>query len=81
MNQRYIPNRYGALLKFRADATPEEIAKALNSIKDILDLPDYGLETVKNSDGTQSMKKVPFKWSQLVSKYDDRHGEPCFYIP
>lgn len=58
------PNRYATLLRFRKDASPAEIAKALNSIKAILEPED-----------------VPNKWSEKVHHYDDRWGEPTFYIP
>jgi hypothetical protein len=78
-NNRYIPNRYGALLKFKAGVTEQQIARALNSIKDIIDLPDHGIEYAK--DGSGGYRKVPFRWSQIVQKYDDRHGDPVFYIP
>lgn len=77
---QYIPNRYGCVLKFRKDATPEQIAKALNSIKAIIEVPEHGVESRNNTDGTVSYVTVPFRWSQIVNKYDDRHGDPVFYI-
>lgn len=58
------PNRYAVLLRFRKDATPAQIAKALNAIKDVIEPED-----------------IPDKWSKRVQHYDDRYGEPCFYIP
>lgn len=77
---QYNPNRYGCVLKFRKDATPEQIAKALNSIKEILEVPSHGVEYRKNNDGSATPVQIPFRWSQIVNKYDDRHGDPVFYI-
>ena len=77
--------RLAALIKFNPDATKEEIAQALNSIKHVLDLPvsTYEDESYVDPHGQRRvrMNSVPFRWRHLVQEYDDAHGEPVFYIP
>jgi hypothetical protein len=63
-----------ALIKFKDDATPEDIAKALNSIRHILKVPSFGYPT-------DTMVKRPFRWGDIVHEYDPEWGEPVFYIP
>lgn len=73
--------RKAAIIKFRVDATEAEIARALSSIKAVLELPRCGYEYEKKPGGGLVMKEVSFRWSQIVNNYDDEYGEPVFYIP
>jgi len=73
-----------AVVKFKDGATQEQIAKALNAIKDVLDLPLEGFESESFEEGGRKCvryHKVPFRWSQIVHEYDPKYGEPVFYIP
>lgn len=73
-----------ALIKFRDGVSNEEIAKALNSIKNILDLPRTGLERTYVNDRGRKVAQYherPFRWSDVVQEYNPEHGEPVFYIP
>jgi len=73
-----------ALIKFKASATPEQIAKALNLIKGVLELPAEGFNAENYEEGGMACvryHKVPFRWSHLVHEYDPENGEPTFYIP
>lgn len=48
---KYEPNRYAALIHFKRGATPEQIAAALNSIKDVLAfLPEKWSDVVHKYD-------------------------------
>lgn len=58
-------DRYGALLRFKPGVSEEEIAKALNKIRDVLDLP----------------RDKDFRWSNVVRSYNPAWGEPVWYIP
>lgn len=83
--------RYGALIRFKEGVSEERIAQALNSIKDVLDVPAHVEEPVYQTKeqgyrgrGARAIigyQKVPFKWSHFVQKYDPEYGEPVFYIP
>lgn len=67
-------HRHAALITFKEGVSEAEIAKAMNLIKHVLDLP-----TQVTEQGHQH--KVPFTWRHLIKKYDPQYGEPCFYIP
>jgi hypothetical protein len=80
MTNKTNPNRFATVLKFKKGVTEAQISRALNAMKDILDLPDHGYEYVTQND-TARQVKVPFRWSHIVHKYDDQYGDPVFYIP
>ena len=73
-----------ALIKFHDGVTNEEIARALNSIKHLLDLPRTVPEGTYTMEGGRKVVRYhdrPFRWSDVVHKYNPEHGEPCFYVP
>lgn len=73
-----------ALIKFREGVSNETIAKALNSIRGILDIPAEGFDydtVVENGQRYAKMTRRPFRWSDVVHDYNPQHGEPVFYVP
>lgn len=80
-------SKYGAVIKFRDGVDPAEIAKAMNQIKHLLDLPATVEEPVYANDpkvmGRRIVKyrSVPFAWRHLVHEYNPDHGDPVWYVP
>lgn len=74
--------RYGAVIRFREDVSPEEAAQALAAIADKIDLPSF------TYDGPHRFKKIDLAGAPvrerarlLLHKYDDENGGPVWYIP
>lgn len=86
-----MSTRYGAVIVFKEGVTEEQIAKAMNALKDVLDIPSEVEEPIYQTKeqgyrglGARAItdyKKVPFQWRHLVQKYDDQYGGPVWYIP
>jgi hypothetical protein len=86
-----VSERYGATIIFKAGVTEEQIAKAMNALKDVLDIPSEIEEPIRQTraEGYKGpgaakiigYKKVPFTWRHLVQKFDDQYGGPVWYIP
>lgn len=74
MTKQPATTRHAALITFKEGVSEAEIAKAMNLIKHVLDLPTEVTEAGHHH-------KVPFAWRHLIKKYDPQYGEPCFYIP
>jgi len=86
--------RHGSVIVFKPGTTPEEAAKALEKIAEVLDLPEKGHDRVDAGmvddhlpDGrvrkvrAVTCRERPFKFTDLVREYDDEYGGPVFYIP
>jgi hypothetical protein len=74
--------RIGTVLVFREGVSPEEAAKALEKIREILDLPEKTSRMVVNPDGrTCHFVEIPFEMVHKVEEYDDECGGPVWYIP
>lgn len=79
-----MTKRYAALIHFRKEATPAQIAAALNKIKDVIDVPPHTEEPeyfTQNGQKFVRYKPRPFRWSDIVNEYNPEHGTPVFYIP
>jgi len=80
-----VSARHGAVIVFKEGVTEEQIAKAMNALKDVLDVPGEVEEPIyqegRGARRITGYKKVPFTWRHLVQKFDDQHGSPVFYIP
>ena len=73
--------RLGTVLVFAPEVTPEEAAKALEKIRNVLDLPQTSHNIVSNGDGTCRMEATPFKMQDKIKEFDDEWGGPVWYIP
>jgi hypothetical protein len=85
-------NRIGTVLIFKPEVSKSEAAMALNSIRNLLDLPaevaspaphilaaiDRG-ETVRFR--PEEWVGRPFKITDTIHEYDDEWGGPVWYIP
>ena len=86
-----MSTRYGAVIVFKQGVTEEQIAKAMNALKDVIEVPETVEEPIRQTraqgyKGPGAAKiigynKVPFTWRHLVQKYDDQYGGPVWYIP
>ncbi len=65
-----MPKRAAVLMKLKAGVTKDEV-KELCLLLHRIGEPTW----MRNSDGTKLTDK------QIVTVYDDQHGDPCFYIP
>lgn len=86
-----MSKRHGAVIVFKEGTTPEQMAKALNAIKDLIEIPSEAQEPVyqTKAEGYKGpgarrivgYNKVPFTWRHFVQEYDDQYGGPVWYIP
>lgn len=72
--------QHGAVIKFKVGTSQEDIARALNSIKHLLDLPTTTTE-YSSGNGYTPPTIRPFRWSDLVQSFNPEHGSPVFYVP
>lgn len=77
--------RLGAVLVFRTGVDREKAAKALEAMKDLLELPDTAHEPVyftQNGQKRVRYNPVPHDIKKhLLQEFDDRFGSPVWYIP
>lgn len=78
--------RHGALLVFKRGVTPEQAAAALESIREVLDLPAETTEYTDDQRAAGRFRAVrpsrrPFEMRDKVSEFDDDWGGPVWYIP
>lgn len=73
--------QHGCVLVFKEGTTEAQIAKALNSIKAILDVP-LSVQEVRNVDnGASRLVQAPFRWAHIVHTFNPEIGGPVWYIP
>ncbi len=74
--------RLGTVLVFKPGVSKVEAAKALASLKRVLEVPEKSHDYVGPvGRGLASYKERPFVFNDLVHEYDDEWGGPVWYIP
>jgi hypothetical protein len=73
--------RIGTVLVFKKDVSPEEAAKALEQIREVLDLPEKSFKMEILPGKRCRTHEVPFTMPDKIEEYDDEYGGPVWYIP
>jgi hypothetical protein len=84
-------NRLGSVIIFKEGVTPEQAEAALESIRDVLDLPEEVSKPVpagrQFNEELQVWKdcvryeRQPFQMADKIHSFDPTYGGPVWYIP
>lgn len=76
-----VKKRLGTVLVFKDGISREQAAKAIASLKDIVELPEQGID-VGSRLGLKKAKRTPEQAaSSKIYEFDPRYGQPVWYIP
>ena len=81
-----MAKRIGSVIVFKAGVSPAQAAKALEALRDVLDLPATSyrpvyVTTPRGERGVPRYETVPFKTEHLLNEYEEDHGSPVWYVP
>jgi hypothetical protein len=77
-------NQLGSVIVFKPHVGREEAAKALESIADVLEVPERSFDMVPVGDPNDrrvNMKERPFEFGDYLNEFDPSWGGPTWYIP
>jgi hypothetical protein len=87
-------NQLGSVIVFKPCVGREEAAKALESIADVLEVPERSFDMVPVGDPNdrrvnmygnvvvqRSLKERPFEFGDYLNEFDPSWGGPTWYIP